>query len=95
MSIQTKSKPNREYLQDYYLNQIIALFEPEAVWLTGSAADGTMHSGSDFDFIVESPQPLDADAITGALDIIPRRYATPEMMNKAVLLFKKETTHEL
>jgi hypothetical protein len=90
MDTSTKIKPDQAYLQDYYLKRIIALFEPDVVWLTGSAADGTMHSGSDFDFIVDSPHPVDADAITGALDIIPRRHATSEMMEKAVLLYKKE-----
>jgi hypothetical protein len=90
MGIHQTTKSNRAYLQEYYLNRIVALFDPELVWLTGTAAEDNMHAGSDFDFIVESHQPLDADAIIGAIDIIPRRYATREMMKKAILLYKKE-----
>lgn len=80
-------KDHKEETIQYYLKRIIEEFAPNRVFITGSAVNEGMPITSDFDFIVDSDQPLDADAILGNLDIIPFKYATKEMLNKAKIIY--------
>lgn len=82
-----KVKINKEELIQYYLEKIVREFNPQKVYLTGSAVSHIMPESSDFDFIVDSEVPIDADAIIGNLDIIPYKYATEEMLEKAILIY--------
>jgi len=39
---------------------------------------------------VDSPQPIDPDQIIGAIDIIPGKYATEEMLNNSIMLYERK-----
>lgn len=85
-----KTKIDKDRLIEYYLERILEEFKPNRVYLTGSATSQSMPENSDFDFIVDSEIPIDADAIIGNLDIIPIKYATEEMLKKAKLLYSSD-----
>lgn len=46
-------------------------------------------SRSDLDFIVESNELIDPDAVIGAVDIIPYKYATAEMLDNALIIYER------
>jgi predicted nucleotidyltransferase len=85
-----KTKLNRNKLIKYYLERIVQEFKPHRVYLTGSAVSQNMPETSDFDFIVDSDIPIDADTIVGNLDIIPVKHATDEMLQKAILIYSTD-----
>ncbi len=88
--MKVKTKTNRNKLIKFYLERIVQEFNPHRVYLTGSAASQNMPETSDFDFIVDSDLPVDADAIVGNLDIIAIKYATDEMLQKAILIYSSD-----
>ena len=54
------------------------------------SADCGLTSRSDLDFIVESNELIDPDAVIGAVDIIPYKYATAEMLDKALIIYERK-----
>lgn len=73
-----------------YLQKIIDAYNPDRIYLTGSAVTGGLTSRSDLDFIVESRDFIDPDAVIGAVDIIPYKYATAEMLDKALIIYERK-----
>jgi predicted nucleotidyltransferase len=73
-----------------YLQKIIDVYNPIRIYLTGSAVTGGFTSRSDLDFIVESTGFVDPDAVIGAIDIIPYKYATEEMLDKALIIYERK-----
>ncbi|MCA1803693.1 MAG: nucleotidyltransferase domain-containing protein [Rhodothermaceae bacterium] len=93
MTTQFKSgdiRPETEKRVRLYLQKIIDAYNPDRIYLTGSAVTGGLTSRSDLDFIVESREFIDPDAVIGAIDIIPYKYATAEMLEKALIIYERK-----
>ncbi|MFU8859105.1 MAG: nucleotidyltransferase domain-containing protein [Cyclonatronaceae bacterium] len=84
-------RPETEKRVRLYLHKIIDAYNPDRIYLTGSAVTGGFTSRSDLDFIVESNEFIDPDAVIGAVDIIPYKYATAEMLDKALIIYERKS----
>jgi predicted nucleotidyltransferase len=84
-------RPETEKRVRLYLQKIIDAYNPDRIYLTGSAVTGGLTSRSDLDFIVESNEFIDPDAVIGAVDIIPYKYATAEMLDKALIIYERKS----
>jgi predicted nucleotidyltransferase len=85
-----KISPETEKRVRLYLQKIIDAYNPDRIYLTGSAVTGGVSPRSDLDFIVESREFIDPDAVIGAIDIIPFKYATAEMLDKALIIYERK-----
>ncbi|TVQ12966.1 MAG: nucleotidyltransferase domain-containing protein [Balneolaceae bacterium] len=89
--LHTAISPETKKRVRLYLQKIIDAYNPERIYLTGSAASGELSPRSDLDFIVDSKDFIDPDAVIGAIDIIPYKFATPEMLDKAIIIYERKT----
>jgi predicted nucleotidyltransferase len=88
--ISSDISPETEKRVRLYLQKIIDAYNPDRIYLTGSAVTGGLTPRSDLDFIVESREFIDPDAVIGAVDIIPYKYATAEMLDKALIIYERK-----
>ncbi len=77
-----------------YVDKIVELWNPKKVILYGSKARGDAKKGSDSDFAVVTDQPIDADEITGALDVVRYSKAPAELKKiideEGVVVYERE-----
>ena len=79
-----KTEKYKKRLIQIYLEKIVEAYQPGKVYLTGSAFKGGWSETSDFDFIVVNEMPINPDQIFGAVDIVPRKFATKEMLYNSI-----------